>query len=107
MKTKLKKLDKRHHGFNYWKFYVEKPYVYYDTVYPNDGKILFFKWRTWCWENFGPSKEVESYNKDDLFDDKNCSNSRWAWMADYHNSRFRIYFCDDSTASIFSLRWLT
>lgn len=98
---KLVKLDGRHAGYGVWKYYIERP----ATFPSSNSKQIFFQWRSWCWEQWGPSKELNEYDIKDLFDGVHCSNEHWCWMNDEHG-RSRIYFKNDESASMFTLQWL-
>jgi hypothetical protein len=95
---KIKKLDKRNVGYSYWKYYVQL------SVNNKNDRINFCKMCEWCWAHWGPSKEVNSYDNHDLFDDVSCSNSRWCWQNDSYCTR--IYLRDDSESIAFSLKWI-
>lgn len=100
-KIKLVKLDKRHTGYSDWLWYVERP-----NIFPiKESKKLFYEWRHWCWDQWGPSKELNEFEVDDLFDGLNSSNNHWCWLNDQHN-RSRIYLRTDQDASMFSFRWI-
>lgn len=100
MKFKLIKLDRRHAGNALWMYYVERPY----TVPYQDAMKLFYDWREWCWNQWGPSKELYNFPHDDLFDGRHCSNPHWCWLTD-NNKRPRIYLRTDEEASMFTLKW--
>lgn len=99
---KLTKLDGRHTGWKDWKYYIEISYSYGDV---NNRKVKFNQMREWCWETWGPSKELTEYDHTDLFDGIHCSNSSWCWLNDEHGRR-RIYLRTDQEAEVFTLRWL-
>lgn len=108
-RIRLVKLDKRYAGYPTWAYFVEKPYTvtynYSAPVNVNNPKELFLQWRTWCWETWGPSKELQEYDYHDLFDGLNCSNAHWCWLHDVHRPP-RLYFKTDADASAFALQWL-
>lgn len=97
MKFKVKKTDKRHAGHLQWMYFIES------TMHNKLIRQHFFQWREWCWDQWGPSKELNRYDHDDLFDGVACSNPKWCWLTD--GWRSRIYFRSESEASMFSLRW--
>ena len=68
-------------------------------------KVKFNEMREWCWENWGPSKEMMEFDHTDLFDGVHSSNSHWCWLNDAHGRR-RIYLRTDHEAELFTLRWL-
>jgi hypothetical protein len=100
MKLKITKLDRRHAGFVYWKYYVERP----RGVTAVDSKRLFLSWREWCWTTWGPSKEMNMFDHTDLFDNEYCSNDHWSWLNDEYG-RSRIYFRTEQEVEVFVLRW--
>lgn len=99
---KIKKLDGRHTGVLYWKYYVEIPYSYGDV---QARKVKFNEMREWCWSNWGPSKELNEYDHHDLFDGQHSSNSQWCWLNNDHGRR-RIYLRTEKEAEVFTLRWI-
>jgi hypothetical protein len=92
---KLKTLDKRNLGYSTWKYYIK-------FNIPAE-QVTFCNIREWCWSNWGASKELGSYDQNDLFDGVNCSNHRWCWQHDEH--RTRIYLLGDEELLAFSLKW--
>lgn len=98
--VKIIKLDARYRGSLYWRYCVNRPLL----IKNNTSKTLFLQWRVWCWDNWGPSKELSEYDHTDLFDGINCSNPRWCWQNDQYSSR--IYFKSDREVIDFSLFWL-
>lgn len=100
VKFKLTKLDRRHTGYLLWQYYVERVY----TVPYREAKRLFFDWREWCWEQWGPSKELNNFEYNDLFDGMHSSNPHWCWLND-SNHRCRIYLRTEQEASMFTLKW--
>lgn len=99
---KLTKLDGRHTGSKIWAYYVELSFKIGDVTY---RKVKFNEMREWCWDNWGPSKEMMEFDHTDLFDGVHSSNPHWCWLNDAHGRR-RIYLRTDQEAEIFALRWL-
>lgn len=97
---KITKLDRRHAGFNHWKYHISMPY--HGQIIVN--KMKFLEMRVWCWDTWGPSKELDEYTASDIFDGINCSNEYWCWLSDKHGRR-RIYLRDDPELEVFVLRW--
>jgi hypothetical protein len=97
MPAVLTKLDKRHTGNKNWRYMVT-----WDrrTKYP-EGRKEFYDWRTWCWETWGPSKEIDGYL--DMFDGVHCENAHWCWESTEY--RVRIFLRTDIEAELFLLRW--
>lgn len=98
---KLVTLDRRHRGYGVWKYYIERPYIQ-----PlEQSKITFYRWREWCWTQWGASKELDEYTSDDLFDGVFSSNEHWCW-SNNRNRGSRIYLKNDAAATAFTLRWM-
>lgn len=108
MKNKnFTKLDRRHTGFGEWKYFIDRPPIYdqgkFITAF--ETKQIFFMWRSWCWETWGPSKELEEW-LDALRNPMLipfCQNQNWCWQNNSHNTR--IYLRDDKELSHFLLKW--
>lgn len=102
MKSKLITLDRRHTGYGIWKYYVKSPLTQQYKV----NKYLFYAWRAWCWETWGPSKEMTEYDIDSILVDdmQNCTNNHWSWQND-KLTKYRIYLKNDDDASMFILKW--
>jgi hypothetical protein len=96
------KLDGRHTGVANWKYYTE---INYRSMKLEERKKLFHDWREWCWNNWGPSKELTDYDHYDLYDNVCSSNAHWCWLNDEHGRR-RIYLRSDQDLEAFTLRWI-
>lgn len=100
--VKLVTLDKRHSGHEHWKYYVQRP-----RAQPfKESKQVFHLWWEWCWQQWGSSKEMNTFDNDDLFDGVVCSNPHWSWQTDERTNRCRIYLRGDAEASMFMLSWI-
>lgn len=91
----FKKVDKRNTGYPEWKYIINYPgYV---------RQQMFYKWREWCWQTWGPSKEIDAWKKD--MNDPNAvsQNSNWCFQHDQYS--IRIYLRSDKDLSMFLLRW--
>ena len=100
MKIEVRKTDKRHLANDRFKYYVD-----ISTADWAERKLImekFFELRQWCWENWGPSREVTAYS-----DIEGCwladQNHAWSWVNDEH--RARLYLCGKEEATYFALRW--
>jgi hypothetical protein len=85
---KLTKIDKRMNGFLYFKYKIQfvKTYDY----------MKFFEVRNWCWDQWGPSCELNLWHR--------CNyNDHWAWET--VDNTLRIYLKTDKEASWLSLTW--
>lgn len=107
MKSKIfKKLDRRNTGFSDWKYYVNRPsrsnHIVYLSLY--ECQQIFFSWREWCWQTWGPSKELEDWLEDTRHTNHAVShNEHWCFQnRDYAT---RIYLRSDKELSMFLLRW--
>jgi hypothetical protein len=83
------KLDRRHKGFSNFKYYVEFPY----------SKEIdnFVEQREWCWEQWGPSCEIDVWYK--------ITKSNWAWCWIMDDYRKRLYFATDKEYTFWLLKW--
>jgi hypothetical protein len=88
---KLKKLTKQYRGHKHFKYCDEFTY--------KDGQ-KFMERRTWCWEQWGPSAELDLWQG--VFDSPS-KNPQWCWITDQH--RIRIYLATDAEASWYGLKW--
>ncbi len=100
MQIKVKKTDKRHTGHLRFKYYVEikpKEYIEYKLVMEK-----FFELRQWCWETWGPSREIDQYSsiEGNWAEDQNHA---WSWVNDQH--RARLYLGGKEEAAFFTLKW--
>lgn len=102
LKFKIVKMDKRHTGYPSWKFYV-KTNVWYDTSDTN--RDLFYDWKFWCWEIWGPARSIDEYDTDDLMIN---NHNVWSWDINKQrsvNEARRIYFMTEKELSAFVLKW--
>lgn len=83
---KLKKLDRRHNGHEWFKFCCE---------YRNSDSTKFVEHRAWCWATFGPSCELKFWEKSGKLGD------RWCWNTDEWTTR--IYFFSEAEVNWFKL----
>jgi len=99
MKIKIKRTDKRHTAHDRFKYYVE---VKYDGRPQRiDVHEKFFELRLWCWETWGPSREVDQYSLD--YKDTPDKNNHWSWINDQY--RARLYLAEPEDAAFFTLKW--
>jgi len=65
----------------------------------------FYEWRNWCWQTWGPSKELQHW-LEDLRNPNQLAvshNEQWCWQNDEYATR--IYLRTDKELSIFLLKW--
>jgi len=94
-KLKIHKLDRRHKGCLRFSHYIT-----YSYGYLLNDKLLFYKLREWCWNNFGPGLERDAFIElVDSMDEKPV----WAWHV-YDDTK-RIYFVSEKEFSWFMLKW--
>jgi hypothetical protein len=86
---KPKKIDKRMLGHGLFK---------YQTVFLKREIENFIGIRIWCWEQWGPSSELDFYY---LLENK----PPWSWVSDNHG-RYRILLQSDKECSWYILNWL-
>jgi hypothetical protein len=98
MKTKflIKKLDKRNVGHIHWKYHVISSM---STNYLQN----FFELREWCWDTWGPSKELPYWLNDVKKSKTLCQNEHWCWVS--NESDVRIYLRNDPEYTLFTLKW--
>lgn len=104
MQITVKKTDKRFAGNDRYKYYVD---IIKSWKESGSVKEEFFKLRVWCWETWGPSREVDQLglggltgNEGDYIADRNPA---WSWINDEH--RMRLYLGNKEEAAHFALRW--
>lgn len=99
MQIKIKRTDKRHTAYDKFKYYVEIKAVRVNER--PDVREKFFELRLWCWETWGPSREVDQYNiEHPMPADKNV---HWGWLNDQY--RIRLYLGNHEDAALFTLKW--
>ena len=106
LELKFTKLDRRHRGFEDFKYYVtvnDKPIHSYRPGKTN--YIGFFVLRCLCSETWGLSCERELYLK--LKNENNPAelNDHWVWHTDMNNSQYRIYLKGDEERAWILLKW--
>jgi hypothetical protein len=100
MKIKVKKTDKRHTAFDKFKYFIEIKHD--DWSERHSVREKFYELRIWCWETWGPSREVDQYNLEIDFDPKD-KNTHWGWLNDQYRSR--LYLAGPEEAAYFTLKW--
>ena len=99
MKINVKQTDGRFKGSRYFKYYVDLECQYAETNEKN-----FFAVREWCWETYGPSKEIDSWLRDkNKSSDIISQNQKWCWHNDAYTAR--IYLRTNKEADWFTLKW--
>jgi hypothetical protein len=100
MQIKVKKTDKRMNGHDQFKYYVD---IKHDRNEPF-GLLMekFFELRQWCWETWGPGREVNEYNSKE-FAWQGDQNKQWSWVNDQY--RARLYLANKEEAALFTLKW--
>lgn len=84
---KIKKLDRRMNGFGKFEYKVEY------SRYNEHRK--FVDARNWCWDQWGPSCELEFWNSN--------INPAWCWIVD--NRQIKILLASTKETQWFSLKW--
>lgn len=100
MKLKIRKTDSRFTGSDKFRYYVK--------IAPSLNESAmeeFFKLRTWCWETWGPAREVNAPVPKDHIENKFTDDvsENWGWLNDQY--RARIYLKDKNEAALFQLKW--
>ena len=89
---KVQKLDKRHSGNHYFKYYVVSTKIWAERY----QELQY--WREWCWTTFGPAAELNT-----VLMMRNDRDWMWAWDTGHNNCR--LYLKSDAELSWFSLKW--
>lgn len=104
---KIKKTNGKFKGYPYFKYvilidYTAKPYSYNLRT---ERRQDWFLLREWCWETWGPSKEIDDWlDSYGLLPGPAVSqNAQWAWQNDKYSTR--IYLADEKELNWFKLRW--
>ena len=82
------KLDRRHTGYGDFK---------YSITFRGSETDKFCDIRNWCWEQWGPSVEID--NRIKLIN----PNPKWSWISDEY--RLRIYIATDKEFQWYILKW--
>ena len=86
---KVTRLDARFNGHRRF-VYMIKPFILFPI--PAKNKSLFVLARNWCWQQWGPSTELN------LMD---AYNPQWVWETTYN--KLRIYLKSDEELALFIL----
>ena len=101
---KITRLDRRHNGYNVFKYIVE---VDIPLSSGRDQRRAKFKeLRVWLWENFGPGCELGFVTlnfANDKVDGVIDSRERWAWDTEY--KAMRLYIKTDAEMTLLKLKW--
>lgn len=100
MKITVKKTDKRHTGYGKFKYYIDIKTT--DWAKHKEVKEKFFELRLWCWETWGPSRELDHF-VNNLLEQPMDQNSKWTWINDQY--RARLYLGGPDEAAYFTLKW--
>jgi hypothetical protein len=85
---KVKQLDRRFSGYGNFKYHIQ---------FQTNELQKFSDVRNWCWQTWGPSCELEHYNK------INPPNGFWCWgSTEWY---IRIYLATPAEYSWFLLKW--
>lgn len=98
MAVKVKKLDKRHTGYNLFKYLID--------FRGNEKSLNLAKYRSYCWNQFGPGVDVDTYRKwvAKLTPEEKILysiNEAWAWQD--HEYVTRLYIKGDEELLIMNL----
>jgi len=100
------KMDSRYKGFPEFKYCIDGKSKFKGIGGKDTSrKELFYLWRIWCWDTWGPSKELNDWLEDqrDLLHIHIASNHSWCWVND--DFATRIYLRTDSELTLFLLKW--
>jgi hypothetical protein len=99
----ISKINKRFKGAGHWEYLISVPHY-------RDSRELFFEMREWCWNTWGPSKEISDWMEDtnsDLYTPVSFNQS-WCWSHDSgtpHGVTHRLYIRGEKELVLFKLRW--
>jgi hypothetical protein len=88
---KVTKLTKKWNGHGHFK-HVIQPTIWNKLA----TKALLSEWREWCWNTWGPGRELAWAIEID-------PNAVWAWDTEYDHRR--IYLKTDAELTVFQLKW--
>ena len=88
MKYKITKLDKRYNG------HLRFAYCVSPVTSGIQGAKDLVELRNWCWENYGPSTELEWAEQGAI----------WAWDTQFHHKR--IYLKGEAESTFFLLKYV-
>lgn len=105
---KFKKIDKRHTAYSYFNFYAEYVFDPWNSKYA--GFQQFFIIREWCWQTWGPSKEIQNWIDDENnrlynkhYGELHSQNEYWSWGNEEYKPR--IYFRTEKELSLYLMKW--
>lgn len=93
--------DGRFKGFRKFRYYID----FSKSRHFVDGPS-FWEVREWCWQTYGPSKEIDSILDDYKYQqfDKVSHSKKWCWQSDNYTQR--LYLAGPKEADWFTLKWL-
>lgn len=86
---KINKLDSRYNGYDLFKYGID---------FKSSELHKFCEIREWCWQQFGPSCELDIFRQN-----PNSRYQDWAWLRD--STRTRLYFMSEKELQWFLLKW--
>lgn len=107
MTLKIKKLDKRNNGYGMFEYYVNPRHPPTMNATMNVGRRddMYHEVRQWCWETWGPSKELGEWANVYAMNrtDSPCQNEFWCWQNDSYARR--IFLRTEKELILMKLRW--
>lgn len=91
MTYKVKRLTRQYNGYGSFKYLIQPTLFNQNTT-----RQQLAKWREWCWETWGPSREL-------LWAMTETPGVTWAWDTEHDNKR--IYLKDDAELVLFQLKF--
>ena len=100
MQTTIRKTDSRFTGHDKFQYYVKIRPRFTESALEE-----FYRIGSWCWETWGPAREVNAKVANDYIENKFTDdlNEQWAWLNDDY--RARIYLKGKEEVAMFRLRW--
>ena len=102
----IKKQDRSNKGHEYFQYSVRVAEAYSSlSPWSLTGISQYHSMREWCWQTWGPSKELNEWITDQEQQKyvPTCHNQFWCWQNDEYVRR--IYLKTDKEMMLFKLRW--
>lgn len=98
MEYKLTRLDGRHSGAQWFKYYAA-PVVPDTWLYANKWTMeqRFLEWQAWCWDTYGQGTQRD-------WNHHIQNDAVWAWQTERVKAP-RLYLRGDRELMLFQLRW--
>lgn len=95
MKFKITKLDRRHSGHLWFKYFITPNTEGHGYTKRLADQEVFVNIRNWLWDSYGAGAELEMT--------QHIERPNWAWVSD--NGRLRLYIVGDEELMMLKLRF--